>query len=463
MIAIKKGGDAKKAARLEAFQSDNPPTPTIKDVGLLVGFMTDSKKNNDIARRKEAYRTLKEIKGSGINAAILDELKNAPTSGDQKNLAAIISERGYAPAFPVLVGLSNTSRKTEDKVSYLRMAKPLASAEDIEYVLRGLKETDNLGLRKEYEDTLVTILYRDKNAESTLSQLRQRVKTAIGGERRSLFRVLGLMGGNETRRVLDKIFEGKDVALQADAVSAYFSWPNRDPLPKLADLATTADPTVKRPALRAYGLLSGRPGAIKIGKYIADWQKGVELMKDDPSEAVKMIQRVIVETPHPRTVGMLEGWQEHPKYGKLAKALADQMKQSLTRLPTLEAEKELKGTMARVQGNNAGSNSFLESLTAWTSPETYFSWNFRAKDGGDYSLSVLQADLNDIPSDFVVYLDGKAFKGKSAKTENYEEFKPVNLNGKITLLKGEVYNLTLVAGENVQPRMMDIKAVVLKK
>ena len=463
LIAIKKGGDAKKAARLAAFQSENPPSPTIKDVGLLVGFMTDSKKRNDIVRRKEAYQTLKVIKGSGIDAAILDELRKAPTSGDQKNLATIISERGYSEAFPVLVGLSKTSRKTEDKASYLRMAKPLASPANIEEVLKGLKETENLGIRKEYEDTLVTILYRDKNAEATLSRLRQRVKTASGGERRSLFRVLGLMGGDKTRRVLDKIFEGDDPALQADAVSAYFSWPNRDPLPKVASMIGTVAPTVKRPALRAYGLLSGKPGAIKIGQYIADWQKGVELMKDEPTEVAKMIQRIIVETPHPRTVGMLEGWQEHPRYGKLAKAQADAMKQSLTRLPTLEAEKELKGTMARVQGNDAGSNSFLEALTAWTSPETYFSWSFKAKTGGDYSLSVLQADLSETPSEFVVYLDGKAFKGKSSKTETLEEFKPVNLEGKITLLKGEVYKLTLVAGENIQPRMMDIKAVVLKK
>ncbi|MDF1752861.1 MAG: serine/threonine-protein kinase [Verrucomicrobiales bacterium] len=461
MILLKKNSAAKNVERLEALHDADAPTGTQKDVDMLVRFMGDDKSPR--TQKVEAYESLKKLQGPGIDQAILTHIKEAESATLQKQLSTVISTRGYTPAFETLLGLSISSKKDQDKVTYLKAASPLATSEHVPTILDGLKTTDSLTLRKEYEDTLASILHRSSDSEKILNQLRQRVKTATGGERRSLFRVLGLMGGEKTERLLDNIFSGNDVSQKADAVSAYFSWPNRSPLTKLALLAVASDPIVKKTAMRAYGTLSGKPGPIGIGQYIADWQKGAELMKDEPSEIVKMIQRVIVETPHPRTIGMLESWQEHPKYGRLSKAVADSMKQTVARMPSLEPGKLLKGTMARVEGSDAGANSFLESLTAWTSPETYFSWNFKVKSGGDYSISVLQADLNKKGSDFVIYVGGETFKGTSETTPNLEEFEEVKLDGKVTLQAGEIYKLSLVAGDSIQPRMMDIKAVVLNK
>ena len=129
----------------------------------------------------------------------------------------------------------------------------------------------------------------------------------------------------------------------------------------------------------------------------------------------------------------------------------------------IEPGQPLKGNMSRVQGSSAGLNSFLESLTSWTSPETYFVWNFKVKEAGDYSITVNQAILSESSSDFIVYLAGKTFTGKSVKTASLEEFKPVQLAGKVALEPGQIYRITLIAGENIQPRMMDIQSIVLKK
>ncbi|MDF1816432.1 MAG: serine/threonine-protein kinase [Verrucomicrobiales bacterium] len=459
LLLVKQAATKKNEARMELLHGVNGPAATAKDVDMLVKFM----KGDDRAKKVQAYETLKKVRGGVVDQEILEEMKNADSSFLQKQLANIVSSRGYTPAFSTLMGLSNSSRKEDDKIFYLRAAQPLATDENIESILTALKETDSLGLRGVYEDTMASILHRSKDAEATLSVIRQRVKTASGGERRSLFRVLGLMGGEKTEQALERIFKGSDVAAKADAISAYYSWPNREPLEKVAALAASKEKIITKPAMRAYTILSGRPAPITIGQYIEDWQKGFELMQDDPSELGRMIQRVVVETPHPRTVGMLKGWQEHPRYGRLSKAVATAMEQTLKRLPTMESGKELKGSKARVEGSNAMVNGFLESISNWTSPDTYFSWSFKAKQGGEYSISVLQADISSRPSDFLIYVGGKEFKGKSVQTPNLEEFKEVKLDGKVTLQAGEVYKLNLLAGENIQPRMMDIKGVVLKK
>jgi len=111
----------------------------------------------------------------------------------------------------------------------------------------------------------------------------------------------------------------------------------------------------------------------------------------------------------------------------------------------------------------ASFNSFLEAITGWTSPETSFTWSFKVKEAGEYSIVVKQASVREANSEFRIYIDGKTLEGQSQKTDSLEDFQPVKLDGTVPLQPGTVYTLSLVAGKKVEPRMMDIGAIQLVK
>ena len=461
VIFLNKQKQKKNLARLTELAESDSPNGSVKDVALLVRYLADPKTLHE--RRSQSYNALKEIQGSGVDDAILQELKEAKTSALRKQLSNILSFRGYKPALGAILAMGRVAREEKDKISYLNFARPLATSKDLEVFLQGLEGNSSLNMRKAYENTILSILRRSGNSSSTLSGLRQRIKETKNGERRSLFRVLGAMNGKETARLLDRIFKGNDIKQQQDAITAYIAWPNREPLPKVAELAKSKNKALSIAAQRAYTSLSTRPGPQTVDQEVKDWKAGFALMQKNPSEMRRMLQSCL-ETPHPKVVAMLDEFKGNERYGGTAAMISDSIKKSLGRMAVIDPSKPLKGNMARVQGDGAaGINSFLEAITMWTSPETFFVWNFKIKDDGEYSITVNQADLNDAPSNFLIYLDGKTFKGKSAKTENLEEFIPVKVEGSIALTKGQVYKLTLVAGEGIQPRMMDIQSIVLTK
>ena len=456
-MSKKKAAD--NAARRIILYEAEEPTGNTKDVKMLIGFLKD---DPDRLVKAEAYEALKKIKGEGIDAQILDEFRDAKKLATRKQLAQVLSTRKYSPAFGILSATSKAVTKETDKLLFLSAAEPLATAEDASKVIEGFDSKAH-NLRHIYENTLVSIINKSSNPEPILTQVRQGVKSATGDKRRSMYRVLGTMGDSKTELTIDKALKGSDLAGKLDALTAYMYWPTREPIEKVAKVANTKDKTVQRQACRAYGVLSGKPAPIKIDQYIADWQRGFTLMQDQSKEMQKMMTTVIPQSPHPQVLAMLEGWQKHPKYGPLAKSVANSMKGSLKKIKVMSPGKELKGSTADFNGSQAGVTDFLQSITGWTSPNTSFSWSFKVKDAGTYSITVLQADLSSKPSDFVVYLNGQTFKGKSSKTTNLEDFKPVKLPGNITLQANQICKLCLVAGEKVQPRMMDIGAIVFEK
>lgn len=461
-MVMKNKAAAKNEQRLEALYSADEPSGNSEDVQMLVGFMISDKSTT--AQKSEAAKALRKLDGSDVDREITSQMQAATGSLLRKTLAGIIADRGYGPAADSIIGYATSTKKTSDKKIYLSAAKSIAGSKNLPVYLQGLKSAQDLALRRIYEDSILSLIQRAPNSSSMLKDLRTKVNGTSGGERRSILRILGVAGGAETAAMLDGIFAGSDQSLKQDAMAAYTAWPNREPLPAVAQIITNATPeerSLKTTAQRAYVELTGKPGPVTIDQEIADWQKGLELLEGNGSDIGRLLQKTN-ESPHPKTVEMLEGLKDNASYGRVANAMAQGVQKSIGKLPVLGAGDELKGNKARVNGKGAGFDSFLESAS-WSSADTSFTWNFKAKEAGNYSVAVNQADLNDEASDFIIYLNGATFTGKSSKTPNREDFTTVVTTGQVALEAGAVYKLTLVAGPKVQPRMMDIGSVTLVK
>lgn len=458
----KKNAEAQKT-HLIALASAEIPTGTTADVTLAVKLLGDA--NSSPALKSDAAKVLEKLEGSGISEQIHEELKVAKTMSLRIRLSQALAERNYPPAVPTIIDLFKSATTDEQRVQLLNSVRVLAELDSINELLGALRGDHTLPVRKVFEDTVLAVLRKSGDTKAIVDSILAKVSTTTGNERKSLFRILGVIGGNEVKTRLASVYtQTGDQEHQRDAMTAYLSWRDRSVLEEVEKIIqSTEDLPLRSGAERAYVNLANLPGPEPLTERVNLWRKAFELAKN-PAD-VNRILTGIVEYPGAGTLALLKEWESHPAHGALAKGIATTMERSIENVPELKTGNEIKGNKARVQGDMRGAamNPYLFSVSGWVSPETWFTWTFKVAESGSYLVEVDQASLRDQPSQFVIYLAGKTLTGESKTTPTLEEFVPVRLAEPVDLVAGEVYYLALIAGERVQPRMMDIGAVRLVK
>jgi hypothetical protein len=458
----KKNAEAQKT-HLISLASAEIPTGTTADVTLAVKLLGDA--NSSPSLKSDAAKVLDKLEGSGISEQIHEELKVAETMSLRIRLSQALAERNYPPAVPTIIDLFKSATTDEQRVQLLNSVRVLAELDSINELLGALRGDHTLPVRKVFEDTVLAVLRKSGDTKAIVDSILTKVSTTSGNERKSLFRILGVIGGNDVKTRLAAVYNQKgDQEYQRDAMTAYLSWQNRSVLEDVEKIIqTTEDVPLRSGAERAYVNLANLPGPEPIAERVALWRKAFEMAKN-PSDVNRLLTG-IVEYPGTETLALLKEWAAHPAHGALAKNIATSMERSIQNVTEVKPGDEIKGNKARVQGDMRGAamNSYLSSLSGWISPETWFTWTFKVAESGSYLVEVDQASLRDQPSQFVVYLAGKTLAGESRTTPTLEEFVPVRLAEPVDLVAGEIYYLILAAGERVQPRMMDIGAIRLVK
>lgn len=460
----KKNADAKKV-RIVSLASAEIPTGTTADVTLAVKLLGDV--NSSTSIKDDAAKVLSKLEGSGISEQIHEELKVAETMGLRIRLANILADRHYTPAVPTIIDTFKSAGTDDQRVQLLDAVRSLAGLESINEILGALRGDHTLPVRKVFEDTVLAVLRKTSDTtaiKAIVDSILTKVSTTSGNERKSLFRILGVLGGEDVKARLASVYNSKvDQEYQRDAMTAYLHWQNRSVLEEVEKIIeTTEDVPLRKGAERAYVRLVNLPGPEPLAERIPLWRKAFEYSQN-PTDVRRLIT-TLIEHPSPETLALLKEWGAHPTHGALAKSAASTVEKSMQGTDELKPGAPLKGNKARVQGDNrAAINSFLSSLTSWVSPETWFTWNFKVAEEGSYFIEVEQATLNDEPSQFIIYLAGKTLTGESKRTPTLEAFVPVRLSEPVDLVAGQIYSLVLTAGDRVQARMMDIGAIRLVK
>lgn len=458
----KKSTAKKREARIVELSSAETPTGTPADVTLAVHFLSGDQFSPSI--KSDAYKVLERLEGSGISEKIHDELKVAEAMPLRIRLSQALAERNYTPAVAMMIDSFKSASTDDQRVQLLNSVRIIADLKSVNEILGALHGDHTLPVRKVFEDTVLAVLRKGGETGAVVDSILTKVSTTSGSERKSLFRVLGVLGGDKVKTRLSSVYNKKgDQEYQRDAMIAYLNWQNRSVIGDVETIIqTTEDAALKSGAERAYIRLATLPGPEPIAELVPLWRKAFETASN-PNDARKLMTSLI-EYPAPETLALLKEWQGHATYGPFAKSAAATLEKAMQNIVTIKSGDTLKGNKARVQGDGRASiNSFLSSLTGWVSPETWFSWNFKIAESGTYLVEIDQATQRDETSQFVVYLAGKTLSGESKTTPTLEEFVPVRLEGPVELVAGQIYSLVLAAGDKIQPRMMDIGAVRLVK
>ncbi|MCB1203113.1 MAG: protein kinase [Verrucomicrobiae bacterium] len=460
--AVGKANLKKKQDRIIELSSAEVPTGDTADVALAVGFLTDP--DASLSLKADARKVLERLEGNGISENIHAKLKEAEDLGVRLRLAQVLAERNYPPAVPDMMEVFKSATTDDQRVQVLHAVRIVAGMKDVDVILGALHGDHTLPVRKVFEDTVLSVLRKSGDTDAVVEKILTKVSTTSGNERKSLFRILGVLGDSKVRTRLVTIYKQKDdAAYQADAIIAYLNWPDRTVLAEVEELVPTIkDAALRLAAERAFVRLTTLPGPEPVSELVPLWRRAFAMTKN-PND-IRRLFGALVDYPDPETLALLKEWEKDPTHGALAKNFSATMEKAIQGIAEIKPGEDLKGNKARVRGDGGASiNSFLSSITGWLSPETWFSWHFKISEPGEYFVEVDQATLRDEPSDFVVYLGGAALNGQSKRTDSLEEFETIRLPEPVKLEAGQIYSLTLAAGRTIQPRMMDIGAVRLVK
>lgn len=459
---VSSAGAKKAEQRIVALAESGGTGTTTEDLRTALDFLADKK--SSISARQDSITVLEKAETAGADEIILGALQASDYSPLKLQLSKILAERNYAAAVPTMLEGFNTAATEEQRMQFLGFIRPLAEMSHIEPLLDSMLRSHSLTVRRAFEDTVLAVLRKSDFPDSFADDLLTRVSSTSGDPRKSLFRLLGVIGGQKVMTRLTSIYNSNDdPAYQRDAMIAFLNWPNREAVPHLEKIINeTSDDALRSAAERAFARLAIQPAPEQHPDSIAIWDRAFNLVSS--SSDIQRLVRTVIANPSQNSLALLRKWAQHPSFGSYPKGSIPTLDRTIKAVPTIAPGELLKGNKSRVQGDNgAAINSSLGSLTNWVSPDTWFTWNFKVSEPGEYGVEVLQSSLSKESSEFQIYLGGQAFDGKSQETNSLDKFTTVKTSGSVKLNGNTIYTLVLKAGKKVQPRMMDIGAIKLTK
>lgn len=451
-------GEEKRRDRISALAAAETPTGDLSDVSLAVRFLTDPKASPSI--KSDAHNVLERLEGNGISESIHVQMREAKGLPLKISLAQALAKRGYVPGVPDMIGIFKSATTDDQRIRILNSLRDLVELKDVPGLLGSLHGELTLPVRAAFEDTVLAVLRKGGGIEGTVDSMLTKVATATGSERQSLFRILGSLGGEKVRARLASIYgENGDADYRRDAIRAYLNWPDRSVLDEVeALIGSTDDDALRDAAERAYVRLCILPGPESAGEMVPVWRKAFGYVRKP--DVARDLFDALLDYPYPETLALLKEWESHPNYGGQAKSFGNTLAQQIKGIAEVKPGETMRANKGRPRGRKvAAINSALSSFTGWISPDTWFTWQFKASESGEFSVEVDQAVEREESSEFVVYLAGSTLKGESKATPTLEEFVPVRPAESVSLEEGKVYILVVAAGRRIQPRMMDIAGV----
>ncbi|NNE91903.1 MAG: hypothetical protein HKN23_09680 [Verrucomicrobiales bacterium] len=467
-LFMKKSREAAEQARFADLADMEPPKGSAEDVKLAIKFLTSE--YTDQMQKVDARKVLATFEGAVASQLILAELKSPETSHRGKSrYASILADRGYSAAVPDMLkafrGLPSGSDWANTRISILGSVRRLATEETLPVIQKELAGEHETRVRNTMEDIILTILRPKGNAPSVTGPLLARVSNATGGERKSLFRILGALGGKEVQTRLESIFSGNDVGLQTDAVTALLNWPDQDVLPLIENVVTSENATVRTVGMQAYARLVTLPVPSTPEERIAKWEKFLNTIKPELRRFGSPLNRVfanIVDYPDAATQALLTKLASDEKLGSIAKRGLDAVQKRRSDAIQISGKAGLlEANVATPRGKiGLGFNS---ALAGWSSPDDWVVWNFKVAQPGNYQVEIKQATTQPGVSELVVFVNDQRLAVDSKQTPTTEDFVMVTPSGDLKLEPGNFYTLVLRAGSKLQPTLPAVESIRLVK
>ncbi len=237
-----------------------------------------------------ARQSLEAICGPKIDEQILSALRAEKNPARRAAWIGVLQARRPARVVPLLLDEAAGKDGLVASRALAALAK-LASPRDIPALVAIVVKTEKGPLREEAERAVrqvcLQIADKTKQAQPVLSIF----QSATPADRIALLPLLGRIGGEEIRPIVQAAMESKDPATCEAGVRAISNWPDATAADQLLHLAQTANLATHRQwALRAFVRVVSLPGGASNAEKLARLKQAMQLSRSK-EEQLWVIQR----------------------------------------------------------------------------------------------------------------------------------------------------------------------------
>ncbi|MCF6314576.1 MAG: serine/threonine protein kinase [Verrucomicrobiales bacterium] len=453
--------DISQLGRLEELASQENPLGEPNDVDLMVSFMDTV--SSTALQKNQAKTLLVEMKGAGVEAEIIKKLKTSKKESEQLWLSQALVKRGAKDLVPLLLPVLEGMKSVPAQLAITDLLRQAAGQESLPLLLDSLKKEKPAKLRRAMEQLAVSILRQLPASEESLKPVLSRLATARGAERPSLWRILGLRGGDVVMKKLEQVFqkEKHDKAYLLDAMEAL----KQLRTPKIVNFlntiySMTTEREIKDAVAEALAHAVVVPSNDRSDVRSFWWQLALKIVKEP--KALQQVFVSISDHADAKAVRFLQSLFSSRTFNAYASKALGRVKDYEKQALVLGSGDLLPVTQENVRNEGAVYAEEQKAVSEWVDPEAYFVWHFKMKEAGVYNLEVMQAYAGEGKSGFVCIMGLARLKGRAMKTETWTDYQANSL-GAVKLEANRTYALFLQADEVIQPRMMNFKGLRWQK
>ena len=296
-------GSADESVRIAAFEA----LGVLGDASVVDVLVKNIKTPG--ATGQAAQNSLRRIRGDGINEVVAKALKD-PDAGVRASVVGILASRQYTAAVPTLKDLTNDADGAVRSESWKALGT-LAGAKELPSLVTLLVKAQ-AGDQGNAEQAVQNVASRISDADQRAQPLLAAMTGADAGQRSSLLRVLGRVGGAKALGAVNAAVSDADAGVQDTAVHALADWTDDGAAGALLALAKNdkAKPDHRILALRGYVRVVGLPS------------------KRSPEETVKMLNEAMKAATRSdekrQVLGVLTGLAHPSALAAVEAAMADE-------------------------------------------------------------------------------------------------------------------------------------------
>ena len=226
-----------------------------------------------------ARQSLEVIYGPKIDEQIFNALRAEKDPARRAAWIGVLQLRRPAGTVPVLL---NEAAGTDSVVATRTLAArgKLAAPKDIPALVTIVLKTEKGPVREEAERAVRQVCLQIADAKQRAQPVLGIFQAAGPADRLILLPLLGRIGGDEVRPVVQEALDSKDPATHEAGVRAISNWPDAGAAEQLLRLAETAKlPTHRQWALRAFVRVISQPGGATSAEKLGKLKQAMQLSK----------------------------------------------------------------------------------------------------------------------------------------------------------------------------------------
>jgi len=432
-----------------------------EDVKTLIGYMID---RNDTGTTQSVMRTLEHLEGSGVDKAIVDNLKRIKNPTQLQAALLIIGERDYkeglSAVFPYV-----SHESAEVRNGAFGMVAELGGKSELESLLELAAEQAEDDGKHPYTAIIQAVASKTDDPDTRVQPIIAESKKHDGKVRGAMLQLLGDHGGDTGWKAIKLALDGGDKEAKLGALRGLTKWPDGRPSEMLYSLAKSSpDKSIQLIALVAYIENLQQPSNTSAEDRVEQIKELYPTIQSVNTKRDMLFALGAIVDPTAKELAEKIAEDEKGNIAKTANNAAKRIEEALEKIVVVEDDTYLAVDKENIKGENIRYNNDpkMRSAVDWNRESDRVSWNVRFKEKGTYAIYITQSCEEDDKDTYEVSIGDDKVTGEVIHTEDAKKFKTKKI-GQVDVPDSGTYQVVVKSRVLSGKILMNLKQVRIQK